>query len=99
MLRADRLPARFGFAPFPVIAPYALAVIIISSVISITVIGAIIVANITTTITTVTSIINLSIVIRMLTLLDLCVSSVRRGHANILCIVQILPDDPRREST
>ena len=33
------------------------------------------------------------------TLLDLCVSSLRRGHANLLCIVPILPDDPRRGST
>ena len=33
------------------------------------------------------------------TLLDLCVSSLRRGHANLLCIVPILTDDPRREST
>ena len=32
------------------------------------------------------------------TLLDLCVSSLRRGHANILCIVPILTDDPLRES-
>ena len=32
------------------------------------------------------------------TLLDLCVSSLRRGHANILCIVPMLTDDPRRES-
>ena len=32
-------------------------------------------------------------------LLDLCVSSLRRGHANLLCIVPILSDDPRREST
>ena len=31
-------------------------------------------------------------------LLDLCVSSLRRGHANLLCIVPILTDDPRRES-
>ena len=30
--------------------------------------------------------------------LDLCVSSLRRGHANLLCIVPILSDDPRRES-
>ena len=29
---------------------------------------------------------------------DLCVSSLRRGHANLLCIVPILTDDPRRES-
>ena len=27
-------------------------------------------------------------------LLDLCVSSLRRGHANLLCIVPILTDDP-----
>ena len=32
------------------------------------------------------------------TLLDLCVSSLRRGHANLLCIAPILMDDPRRES-
>ena len=32
------------------------------------------------------------------TLLDLCVSSLRRGHANIICMVPILLDDPRRES-
>ena len=32
------------------------------------------------------------------TLLDLRVSSLRRGHANLLCIVPILSDDPRRES-
>ena len=35
---------------------------------------------------------------KLLTLLDLCVSSLRRGHANLLCIVPILTDDPRRES-
>ena len=35
---------------------------------------------------------------QLFTLLDLCVSSLRRGHANLLCIVPILPDDPRRES-
>ena len=34
----------------------------------------------------------------LFTLLDLCVSSLRRGHANLLCIVPILTDDPRRES-
>ena len=34
----------------------------------------------------------------LLTLLDLCVLSLRRGHANIVCIVPILTDDPRRES-
>ena len=27
--------------------------------------------------------------------LDLCVSSLRRGHANLLCIVPILTGDPR----
>ena len=32
------------------------------------------------------------------TLLDSCVSSLRRGHANLLCIAPILTDDPRRES-
>ena len=32
------------------------------------------------------------------TLLDLRVSSLRRGHANLLCIVLILSDDPRRKS-
>jgi len=32
------------------------------------------------------------------TLPDLCVSSLRRGHANLLCIIPILTDDPRRES-
>ena len=36
--------------------------------------------------------------LRLFTLLDLCVSSLRRGHANLLCIVPILTDDPRRES-
>ena len=34
----------------------------------------------------------------MFTLLDWCVSSLRRGHANLLCVVPILTDDPRRES-
>ena len=33
------------------------------------------------------------------TLPDLCVSSLRRGHANLLCIVPNLSDVPRREST
>ncbi len=33
------------------------------------------------------------------TLPDLCVSSLRRGHANLLCIVPILSDVPRRESS
>ena len=32
------------------------------------------------------------------TLLDLCVSSLRRGHTNLLCIVPILTDVPMRES-
>ena len=32
------------------------------------------------------------------TLLDVCASSLRRGHANLLCIVPISTDDPRRES-
>ena len=34
----------------------------------------------------------------LFTLLDLCESSLRRGHVNFLCIVPILTDDPRRES-
>ena len=34
----------------------------------------------------------------LFTLLDLCVASLRRGHANLLCIVPILTDDPQRES-
>jgi hypothetical protein len=29
------------------------------------------------------------------TLLDVSVSSLRRGHANLLCIVPILADDPQ----
>ena len=40
---------------------------------------------------------------KLVTFLDLCVcvcvSSLRRGHANLLCIVPILSNDPRREST
>ena len=35
---------------------------------------------------------------KLCTLLDLCVSSLRRGHANLLCIVPSLTDGPRRES-
>ena len=33
------------------------------------------------------------------TLLDLCMSSLRRGHADLLCIVPILTDDLRKESS
>ena len=36
---------------------------------------------------------------KLLITLDLCASSLRRGHANLLCIVPILTDDPRREAT
>ena len=36
---------------------------------------------------------------KLVPLLNLCVSSLRRGHANLLCIVPILSDDPQREST
>ena len=36
--------------------------------------------------------------INLFTLLELCVSSLRRGHADLLRIVPILTDDPRRES-
>ena len=35
---------------------------------------------------------------KLVTLPDLCVSSLRRGHANLLCIVPILTDVPRKES-
>ena len=35
---------------------------------------------------------------KLFTRLDVCVSSLRRGHANLLCIVPMLMDDPRRES-
>ena len=35
---------------------------------------------------------------RLFTLLDLCVSSLRRGHAILLCTVPSVTDDPRRES-
>ena len=34
----------------------------------------------------------------LFTLLDVCVSSLPRGHANLLCIVPISADDPRRGS-
>ena len=37
-------------------------------------------------------------VLRVFTLLDLRVSSLRRGHANLLCIAPISTDDPRRGS-
>ena len=39
-----------------------------------------------------------SLYYKLFTLLDLCVSSLRRGHANLLCIVPSLTDDPPRES-
>ena len=32
-------------------------------------------------------------------LFDLCVSSLRRGHAKLLCIVPLLTDGPRKESS
>ena len=35
---------------------------------------------------------------KLIALLDVCVSSLRRGRANLPCIVPILTDDPRRES-
>ena len=38
------------------------------------------------------------VVINLFTLLDVCVSSLRRGHANLLCIVPMSRDDPRRGS-
>ena len=40
----------------------------------------------------------LHVTLKLFRLLDVCVSSLRRGHANFLCIVPILTDDPRRES-
>ena len=40
----------------------------------------------------------LHVTLKLFTLLDLCVSSLREGHANILCIVPMFMDDPRRES-
>ena len=39
-----------------------------------------------------------SVHITLLTLLDVCESSLRRGHADLLCIVPIWKNDPRRES-
>ena len=39
-----------------------------------------------------------STVPKLFTLLDFCMSSFRRGHANIICVVPMLADDPRRES-
>ena len=35
---------------------------------------------------------------KLSTLPDLCVPSLRRGHVNLLCIVPILTDSPRKES-
>ena len=35
---------------------------------------------------------------KLLTPLELCVSSLRRGRANLLCVAPIFTDDPRRES-
>ena len=35
---------------------------------------------------------------KMITFFDLCKSSLRRGHFNLLCIVPLLTDDPRRRS-
>ena len=41
---------------------------------------------------------NSFVTLSFFTRLDLCVSSLRRGHANLLCVVPISTDDPRRES-
>ena len=41
---------------------------------------------------------NLFFALKKRYILDLCVSSLRRGHANLLCIVPILADDLRRGS-
>ena len=35
----------------------------------------------------------------LFTIVDVCASSLSRGHGNLLCIVPILKDDPRRESS
>ncbi len=35
---------------------------------------------------------------KLVTLLDLCVSSLRRGHANLLCIVPILTDGQPKQT-
>ena len=43
-------------------------------------------------------IINAHAYITLFTLLDPCASSVRRGHATLLCVVPMLTDDPRRKS-
>ena len=43
-------------------------------------------------------IMNKSVFPGLFTLLDSCVSSLRRGHANLLCIVPSLTDDPRKET-
>ena len=37
-------------------------------------------------------------VLKLFTLLDVCVSSLLRGHAKIICIIPSSTDDPRRES-
>ena len=39
-----------------------------------------------------------SALLKLFILLDVCVSSLRRGHASLLCIAPILTDDLRRES-
>ena len=36
--------------------------------------------------------------LKLFTLVDLCASSLRRGHASLLCVVPVLTDAPRRES-
>jgi hypothetical protein len=35
---------------------------------------------------------------KLFSLLELCVSSLPRGHANLLCIVPILTDEPKLEA-
>ena len=36
---------------------------------------------------------------KLVILPDMRASSLRRGHANLLCVVPILSDDPQRKST
>ena len=42
---------------------------------------------------------SLTISDRLATRLDLCVPSLQKGHANLLCIAPSSMDDPRRESS
>ena len=41
---------------------------------------------------------SIPVCLNVITLFDVCVSSLRRGHADLLCIIPIVTDDPRGES-